>query len=153
MLRCPHLRVRLVRLIRESTVRAIVDEFVGWSPQVSGLIKVGRLLRLLRAIAGAGEIAIENPWRDRVLVLERDLKELQEQHDSEKLGAFRHFISYGRVRVRVMYIKKPAVHDEPEPPLRGHALCVRRTVAPPASSCRERWLWARAGRPPLRIRN
>ncbi|RPD70743.1 hypothetical protein L226DRAFT_469518 [Lentinus tigrinus ALCF2SS1-7] len=33
-----------------------------------------------------------NPWRDRVLALERDLKELHEQYDKEKLGAFRHSI-------------------------------------------------------------
>ena len=57
----------------------------------------------------AGPTASPNPWRDRVLALERDLKELQEQYDSEKLGAFRHLISYGRVHVRVMYIKKPLV--------------------------------------------
>ncbi|KAI0757626.1 hypothetical protein C8Q80DRAFT_1092347 [Daedaleopsis nitida] len=42
-----------------------------------------------------------NPWRDRVLALEKDLNELQAQYDNEKLGEFSL-----DTHLRVMSIKK-----------------------------------------------
>ncbi|KAI0762431.1 hypothetical protein C8Q74DRAFT_1173829, partial [Fomes fomentarius] len=44
-----------------------------------------------------------NPWRDRVLVLEKDIAALQAQYDNDKLGESRHIVRH----LRVMSIRKP----------------------------------------------
>ncbi|TBU30872.1 hypothetical protein BD311DRAFT_717945 [Dichomitus squalens] len=54
-----------------------------------------------------------NPWRDRVLVLERDLRQLQAQHDKDRIRTSPPVL-FRPQRIRVMSITTPrpgALHD------------------------------------------
>ncbi|TBU51532.1 hypothetical protein BD310DRAFT_834161 [Dichomitus squalens] len=64
-----------------------------------------------------------NPWRDRVLVLESDLRELQAQHDKDSIRTSPPAL-FRQQRIRVMSITKPRSGGlNPSTPLRAF-LCV-----------------------------
>src|SRR4051794_25155469 len=64
----PQLRRAVGRLVVEDAVRAevVAALVVGRLPQVRGLVRVPRLVRLLALEAGAGQVSVEQPGGDRV---------------------------------------------------------------------------------------